>query len=241
MTTSEQLNSQSSPTTSQSYLSSLNSPIDGLFLIDDFISEQEEFELINSIDLCEWSGNGIPPNPEMRRRTQHYGYEFSYRYRKVVQNLGVLPNFLDFLIKRFIEKKFIQSTEQEYPNMCIINEYQAGQGIMPHTDSPEIFGPVILSLSILTSCLITFTHIQDSSNQSIILLKPRSLLVMTKSSRFDYKHSISKDAIEYYNGEEIKRDRRVSLTFRTIVNFNENNENMEKGGCKFNNNSVHYK
>lgn len=41
---------------------------------------------------------------------------------------------------------------------------------MPHTDSPEIFGPVILSLSILTSCLITFTHIQDSSNQSIILL-----------------------------------------------------------------------
>ncbi|CAG8447430.1 10618_t:CDS:2 [Rhizophagus irregularis] len=188
MTTSEQLNSQSFPTTSQSYLSSLNSPIDGLFLIDDFISEQEEFELINSIDLCEW---------------------------KVVQNLGVLPNFLDFLIKRFIEKKFIQSTEQEYPNMCIINEYQAGQGIMPHTDSPEIFGPVIL--------------------------KPRSLLVMTKSSRFDYKHSISKDAIEYYNGEEIKRDRRVSLTFRTIVNFNENNENMEKGGCKFNNNSVHYK
>ncbi|EXX76158.1 hypothetical protein RirG_035650 [Rhizophagus irregularis DAOM 197198w] len=127
MTTSEQLNSQSFPTTSQSYLSSLNSPIDGLFLIDDFISEQEEFELINSIDLCEWSGNGIPPNPEMRRRTQHYGYEFSYRYRKVVQNLGVLPNFLDFLIKRFIEKKFIQSTEQEYPNMCIINEYQAGQ------------------------------------------------------------------------------------------------------------------
>lgn len=60
MTTPEQLNSQSSPTTSQSYLSSLNSHIDGLFLIDDFISEQEEFELINSIDLCEWSGNGIP-------------------------------------------------------------------------------------------------------------------------------------------------------------------------------------
>ncbi|RIA87669.1 hypothetical protein C1645_666823, partial [Glomus cerebriforme] len=194
--------------------------IDGLFIIEDFISEQEEFELINSIDLSEWSGNGIPPNPEMRRRTQHYGYEFSYRYRKVVQNLGALPNFLDFLIKRFVEQKIIQSVEQEYPNMCImciINEYQAGQGIMPHTDSPEIFGPVILSLSMLSSCLMKFTHIQDSSDQSIILLRPRSLLVMTKSSRFVYKHSISKDAIEYYNGEEITRGRRVSLTFRTIV------------------------
>jgi hypothetical protein len=39
---------------------SSNSPIDGLFIIDDFITEQEETELINSIDLCEWSGNGIP-------------------------------------------------------------------------------------------------------------------------------------------------------------------------------------
>jgi hypothetical protein len=60
MTTSEQFNSQLSSTTSKSHLTSLNSPIDGLFLIDDFISEQEEFELINSIDLSEWSGNGIP-------------------------------------------------------------------------------------------------------------------------------------------------------------------------------------
>ena len=56
---------------------------------------------------------------------------------------------------------------------------------------------------------------------------PRSLLVMTRSSRFDYKHSISKDAIEYYNGEEIIRDRRVSLTFRTIMNFNENGKESE--------------
>lgn len=48
--------------------------------------------------------------------------------RKVIQNLGELPNFINFLIKRFIEKKIIHSTEQEYPNMCIINEYQAGQG-----------------------------------------------------------------------------------------------------------------
>ena len=39
---------------------SSNSHIDGLFIIDDFITEQEEVELIDSIDLREWSGNGIP-------------------------------------------------------------------------------------------------------------------------------------------------------------------------------------
>ncbi|GES90701.1 alpha-ketoglutarate-dependent dioxygenase AlkB [Rhizophagus clarus] len=160
MVTLKQLDSQlSSSTTSQSHLSSLNAPIEGLFLIDDFISEREEFELINSIDLCEWSGNGIPPNPEMKRRTQHYGYEFSYRYRKVVQNLGKLPTFLDFLIKRFIEKKIIQPIEEEYPNMCIINEYQVGQGIMPHTDSPEIFNKSINN-TIKTQILIDYDKIK---------------------------------------------------------------------------------
>lgn len=65
---------------------------------------------------------------------------------------------------------------------------------------------------------------------------PRSLLVMRKSPRYDYKHSISKDLIEYFfnnnrynNGdnnnqlncrEEIIRSRRVSLTFRTIIEVN---------------------
>ncbi|CAG8492297.1 6958_t:CDS:2 [Funneliformis caledonium] len=223
------LSSITSPVTGISNFS-LNSPVDGSYIIDDFITKQEEIELINSIDLHEWSGNGIPPNPEMRRRTQQYGYEFSYRYRKVVQNLGALPTFLDFIIARFVEQKIIQLSEMEYPNMCIVNEYQVGQGIMAHVDSTEFFGPIILSLSLLSPCLMTFTHTQDSSNQSIVLLS-KSLLIMTKSSRFDYKHSISKDAIEYYNGDEIIRDRRVSLTFRTIMTSKEEEKGVGTDCC----------
>src|SRR4051794_14163793 len=52
------LSSITSPVTGISNLS-LNSPVEGSYIIDDFITKQEEIELINSIDLHEWSGNGI--------------------------------------------------------------------------------------------------------------------------------------------------------------------------------------
>ncbi|KAG9298744.1 hypothetical protein G9A89_012812 [Geosiphon pyriformis] len=111
------------------------------------------------------------------------------------------------------------------PNMCIVNEYQPGQGIMAHTDAPSLFGPIILSLSLLSSCLITFTHVIDPTNQFSVILRPRSLLMMTESCRFDYKHSISKDLVEFYGEEKIVRDRRVSLTFRTVISSNQDDIN----------------
>nr|CAG8613644.1 10308_t:CDS:2 [Entrophospora candida]CAG8620970.1 8668_t:CDS:2 [Entrophospora candida] len=177
--------------------------IPGLYIIENFITENEEIQLINQIDSMHWSGNGIP---------------------KIMKDLGPLPDFLDFIIKKIIN----QEIDQEPPNMCIINEYEAGQGIMPHIDTATIFGPVVLSLSLLSSCLMKFTHSEDSSNQHSILLKPRSLLIMTKSSRFDYKHSISNDYIEYYGNKEIIRSRRVSLTFRTMHSFNQQEDEAEE-------------
>ncbi|CAG8671598.1 11615_t:CDS:2 [Dentiscutata erythropus] len=132
--------------------------LEGLYIIEDFITETEEQELIRAIDSRIWCGNGVA---------------------KVIQNLGPLPTFTDFIIKRFKQQKIIDFEDE--PNMCIINEYEAGQA-------------------------------------------PRSLLIMTKSSRYDYKHSISKDIIEWFDGgengekQEIIRNRRVSLTFRTVRN-----------------------
>ena len=61
---SKQLNSQTTTKLISTDLQvprlSLKTPIDGSYIIENFITEQEEIELINSIDLREWSGNGIP-------------------------------------------------------------------------------------------------------------------------------------------------------------------------------------
>ncbi|KAK9720543.1 hypothetical protein K7432_004087 [Basidiobolus ranarum] len=189
--------------------------IPGLILIENFITKEEQNGLIENIEKGAWSGNGIGPNPEMKRRTQHYGYIFSYRHRRVMSKLGPLPEHVDFVVKRMLEMGILNQS----PNSCIVNEYLPGQGIMPHIDAPTIFGPIIISLSLKSACLMKFENVHTNI-QTDILLSPCSLVVMTEASRFDYKHSISKNLTEQLQDLTIERDRRISLTFRTIYSWN---------------------
>ncbi|CAG8561025.1 8913_t:CDS:2 [Ambispora leptoticha] len=156
--------------------------IQGLTIIENFITVDEERELLRNIDVMPWGGLGLLPNPEMKRRTQHYGYVFSYRYRKVLENLGPLPHFLDFIIARCISQGIIDTP----PNMCIVNEYNPGQGIMPHTDA-SYFGPTILSLSLLSPCLMTFSPVnteEGSKNNNGCSSSSSSSCVILRESTF---------------------------------------------------------
>ncbi|KAJ1982997.1 hypothetical protein H4R34_001539 [Dimargaris verticillata] len=147
----------------------------------------------------------------MKRRTQQYGCVFSYRHRKVMTPLAPLPTWGEALVSQLMTLPILD----ERPNTMIINEYEPGQGIMPHTDAPSIFGNAIVSLSLNSPCLMTFCHAGTGQTESV-LLEPRSLVILTGPSRYDYKHSISKDHVEVWNGHSIVRGRRVSLTFRYI-------------------------
>ncbi|KAG0333233.1 hypothetical protein BG004_000924 [Podila humilis] len=187
--------------------------IPGLEVILDFISEDEEHHLIAQLDAGHWAGRGIEPNPEMKRRHQHFGGVFSYRLRKVVGDMERLPEMFDVLTERLLERQIYTTS----PNSIIVNEYEAGQGIMPHVDAPKLFGKTITALSMLSDCVMTFQHIKDPKDIRLIHLPRRSLVVMNGSSRYEYKHSISKDLIEHVDGIEIVRARRVSITYRDMV------------------------
>ena len=50
-----------------------------------------------------------------------------------------------------------------------------------------------------------------------LLLEPRSLLIMTGEARYQWTHGISKSDVDEWKGKVIKRTRRVSLTYRTII------------------------
>lgn len=74
---------------------------------------------------------------------------------------------------------------------------------------------------------------------NILIIARRSLLIMEENCRYDYQHSISKNSIEYtpiindgsLSSEEFSRDRRISLTFRTMLYTeafdNNNDENKD--------------
>ncbi|WP_420445838.1 alpha-ketoglutarate-dependent dioxygenase AlkB [Candidatus Poriferisodalis sp.] len=48
-------------------------------------------------------------------------------------------------------------------------------------------------------------------------LEPRSLVLMHGDARSAWRHGIAKRRADDWNGQKIKRQRRVSITFRTIA------------------------
>jgi alkylated DNA repair dioxygenase AlkB len=70
-----------------------------------------------------------------------------------------LPGMFDFLTERLLQRQIYDKS----PNSIIVNEYEAGQGIMPHVDAPKLFGKTITALSMLSACVMTFQHVKDPS------------------------------------------------------------------------------
>jgi len=207
----------------------------GVRIVPEFVSEEEEAELVRGIDAGEWTGDGKPPNPQLRRRLQQYGALMMMQTRVLHRTDAAVPSFVqdlsDRIVARFPELDLglprdsggaedaeKQSTLQRF-NYVVFNEYRRGQGIAAHADAPA-FGPVICSLSMLSDCLIKFTKITDPEGPEYSMVLPRrSLMIMQGESRYDWKHCITKDETEVVpdgSGAIIERDRRVSIVFRTI-------------------------
>lgn len=71
---------------------SFNVDIPGLYIFDEYISKQEEAEMINKIDNEQW-------HKLSHRRVQHYGYEFIYGANNIdkFKKIGSLPDFTIFV------------------------------------------------------------------------------------------------------------------------------------------------
>ncbi|MBK6701469.1 MAG: alpha-ketoglutarate-dependent dioxygenase AlkB [Saprospiraceae bacterium] len=182
----------------------------GLNICFDFISNEEEIKLLSSIDKNKWLS-------DLKRRVQHYGYKYDYKARRIDQSLfiGDIPNWMVFLCDRLQEKQIISFK----PDQAIINEYVGDQGISAHIDCEPCFGDTIISISLGGQCVMNFQREVNTKEQYKIplLIKPRTLLVMTKESRFNWYHGIPSRKTDKFNDQIHKRQRRVSITFRKVI------------------------
>jgi alkylated DNA repair dioxygenase AlkB len=181
--------------------------IPGLTLIHDYLSPIEQEMLLAEIDAQPWLG-------QLRRRVQHHGYRYDYKRRSVdpSMHLGPLPCWLQHLSERLCAPQAFM----EAPDQCIINEYEPGQGISPHIDCEPCFGEVIASISLGSSCVMTFSH-KSSPVRHHLLLTPGSLLLMQGEARHEWKHGIPAGKTDRIDGKTIQRARRVSVTFRRVA------------------------
>lgn len=200
----------------------MSAPV-GLYLTPNFISPEEETNIIAWLDAQPWSD-------ALSRRTQHYGYIYDYKSKNV--NHTPAPPISGPLLE--IANKLRDKTILN-PVQCIVNEYYYNQGIAAHIDNRQ-FGNVIITISLNADAIMNFTRditkiIHNDSGTPIYIqekeqfdafLPRRSIAMLSQNARYEWKHEIKKTAT-YFNPitqtkvTKPKDYRRISLTFRELV------------------------
>lgn len=183
------------------------SGIEGLYYIENAVDD----DIINEIDKNEWmniSGN------QKGRKVQQYGYKYDYKSRNVKEKIKDIPDFLSKCNTTLtgISKKLGIIDDDYVFNQCIINNYESGQIISKHIDS-DVFGKVIGCYTVGSGGTMRFSHGDDKID---LYVAPRSLYIMTGDARYKWSHELLGKKYDDNNGTLIKRERRVSITFRNM-------------------------
>ncbi|KAL4592973.1 hypothetical protein LXL04_005982 [Taraxacum kok-saghyz] len=194
--------------------SELNIP--GIYLIHDFVSPQEEEQLLAAVDVRPWHSLA-------KRRVQHYGYEFRYDIRNVntQHRLGELPSFVACILDKIPEFKKLNEAADLSLDQLTVNEYPRGVGLSPHIDTHSAFEGSIYSLSLSGPCIMEFRRYsnKESSNfiRRVVYLPPRSMLLLSEEGRYAWQHYIPHHKVDTVKDTVIRRgSRRVSFTFRKV-------------------------
>jgi alkylated DNA repair protein alkB family protein 8 len=156
----------------------LDAPV-GLVLCPDFISSEEEAALLQALDSLPWI-------TDIKRRVQHFGFEFDYTTRSVNPAFGAvkpIPPLLSALFDRLR-----RAGMPEVPDQITVNEYVPGVGIKYHVDTHAAFADGIASLSLGSA--VSF-EMRRAGRHFGVALQPRSLLIMCGESRYAWVRTFS--------------------------------------------------
>jgi alkylated DNA repair dioxygenase AlkB len=180
--------------------------IPGLFYYPNFLTEMEEKEILDFLNTNpDWF---LVSSSPQSRQVLHYGYAYNYVRKGTLERAAEFPDLMVRLKDKIRTQHPLQT--EFLLNQCIINQYQPGQGIQAHIDSP-LFTNYICCVSVGSGASIDFA--KDGATKSLYL-EPRSLYIMSDEARYQWTHGMK--ACKSDTG--IKRGTRFSLTFRTVAN-----------------------
>jgi alkylated DNA repair dioxygenase AlkB len=190
-------------------LKNVQEPIPGLFIYEDFITEDEEAAILNFLnreDNLPWKAakfNG-------KNNGKRWGVHCNLRDRRVDAPENPLP---DFILNMLIPKlKRLSCTKGCIPNEANAIQYyrEKGDWLHPHVDDRKLSKEPIANLSLAGDCIMTFTNQAMHRNLAVkeekVLLKRRCLQVLTGKARYDFSHGIQ--------NQDLLSDWRVSVTMR---------------------------
>ena len=129
--------------------------------------------------------------------------------------VGPLPAWLDDLAQRLFRE---MGSFDRPPDQAIVNEYLPGQGIAMHIDR-HCFGDMVATVNLGDTWQMDFRPLNaDRSRMVHMPLVPGSALILADEARHRWLHGIAKRRRERLpHGGWRPRERRVSVTFRTVV------------------------
>lgn len=174
----------------------------GLIYQPDFLSEQEERELVTAIQQLPFD-NALYYGYVAKRRIVPFGFDYSFETRQVAPGTPI-PSFL-FPVRARIAK-LVPELSPEALVEGLVTEYQPGTSIGWHRDAPQ-FG-IVFGISLASACRMRFRLTTKEEYEITSLeLQPRSAYVFRGESRWRWQHSVA--AVEQL---------RYSITFRTLRN-----------------------
>jgi alkylated DNA repair dioxygenase AlkB len=175
------------------------SQVEGFLYQEDFITPDEELDLldrIRSLDFHHMKMRGVVS----RRRVIHYGVTYSFETFKSGEGPPI-PGFLLPLRER--AAAFARASPEGLAE-ALLTEYPPGAPIGWHRDAHPF--DIVIGISLGSACRFRFRRGQVRAWETIdVPLPPRSAYVLTGPARSEWEHSIPPvKALRY------------SITYRTL-------------------------
>ena len=218
----------------------VNSLPEDAFYIPDFITEEEEDLILNKIlsaPLPRWTQLS-------HRRLQTWPSALSKSNKLLASSL---PPWLvsPIITPHFLSLGIFAEAPHGAPNHVLVNEYQPGQGIMPHEDGAAYY-PLVATVSLGAPIVLDLYRKREGSDecegkgaerkpQFRILQERRSLLITRKKIYTEFLHGIAEttedrelgsssvsnwdllgDKSRFESGS-YERETRISLTYRDVL------------------------
>lgn len=179
------------------------SKVPGLSYYDNFITKEEEEYLLDYLSNIEYSN-------EFSRATKYYGYNYSHKKTQSDANefIGNIPKTLNIIFNKL---------EIEYNQLVVEKVPVNSQYSFPvHS---KIFANNIMTISIGGNCVANFEN-KLMDKESEILIKRRSLMVISNDCRKEWSYRINSNKTHMFNYKKVKRSDRYTLTFKNIKFIN---------------------
>ena len=204
----------------------------GLWLIHEFISEEEELSIVSNLEADEtsWhlsSFNGHCLSKSFGVKTQFgpaHVEERIVRANDASRGERDIPLYLIPYIERI--KEFIKNWSKKFkmpmvlstfrPNECNANSYLKSENhsLTAHYDDRFLSGPILMNLSLVGRSIMTYTKGSSEALHDTIKvdLPRRCLQLVTGDARYKYMHRI--------DAEDVLDIKRMSITWRHAGNSN---------------------